>query len=93
MTCRRPAAPPAGLPVPHPLPVAAAGRAATTSGPQLRVIAGADRGTGWPATTPRTSAPARWPPHRVEPPRLAEDVLAPGAVPDHPGSVTEILGR
>jgi hypothetical protein len=24
---------------------------------------------------------------------IAEDVLGPGAVPDQPGSVTEILGR
>ena len=32
-------------------------------------------------------------PHRVEPLDMAEDVLAPGAVPDSPGSVSEILGR
>ena len=31
--------------------------------------------------------------HRVEPEVVSEDVLAPGAVPDLPGSVTEILGR
>jgi peptide/nickel transport system ATP-binding protein len=31
--------------------------------------------------------------HRVEPEAVSEDVLAPGAVPDLPGSVTEILGR
>jgi peptide/nickel transport system ATP-binding protein len=32
-------------------------------------------------------------PHQVEPPAAADDVLGPGVVPEHPGSVTEILGR
>lgn len=32
-------------------------------------------------------------PHRVEPAAVADDVLGPGAVPEQPGSVTEILGR
>jgi peptide/nickel transport system ATP-binding protein len=32
-------------------------------------------------------------PHAVEAVMAGEDVLGPGAVPDLPGSVTEILGR
>ena len=60
--------------------------------PALRVIEGAD---------PRHRVACHWAEdiragrlgaHRVEPP-VVEDVLAPGAVPDLPGSVTEILGR
>ena len=52
-----PAEPAVRLPVPHPLPVAAAGRGATRAAGAAR-RPGTTGGTGWRATTPRRSATA-----------------------------------
>jgi peptide/nickel transport system ATP-binding protein len=61
--------------------------------PQLRVIAGADPGHRVACHYAEDIRFGALAPHQVEPLDMAEDVLAPGAVPDTPGSVTEILGR
>jgi peptide/nickel transport system ATP-binding protein len=61
--------------------------------PQLRVIEGADPAHRVACHYAERIRSGELQPHRVEPADLTEDVLAPGAVPDLPGSVTEILGR
>ncbi len=61
--------------------------------PQLRVIEGADAGHRVACHYAEDIRAGRLPAHSVEPQPLIEDVLGPGAVPESPGSVTEILGR
>jgi peptide/nickel transport system ATP-binding protein len=62
--------------------------------PQLRVIEGAPAGHRVACHWAEDIRSGVLQPHRVEPVAAAEaDVLGPGAVPEHPGSVTEILGR
>jgi peptide/nickel transport system ATP-binding protein len=61
--------------------------------PQLRVVEGADPGHRVACHYAEDIRAGKLLPHRVEPEAVTEDVLAPGAVPDTPGSVTEILGR
>jgi peptide/nickel transport system ATP-binding protein len=62
--------------------------------PQLRVIEGAPAGHRVACHWAEDIRSGVLQPHRVEPVAAAgADVLGPGAVPEHPGSVTEILGR
>jgi peptide/nickel transport system ATP-binding protein len=61
--------------------------------PQLRVIEGVDAGHRVACHYAEDIRAGRLFAHSVEPQPLVEDVLGPGAVPDLPGSVTEILGR
>jgi peptide/nickel transport system ATP-binding protein len=61
--------------------------------PQLRVIEGADAGHRVACHYAEDIRAGRLHAHSVEPLPLVEDVLGPGAVPELPGSVTEILGR
>ena len=61
--------------------------------PELRVVAGADPAHRVACHWAEDIRSGRLSAHRVEPQAVTEDVLAPGAVPDLPGSVTEILGR
>jgi peptide/nickel transport system ATP-binding protein len=58
----------------------------------LRVVEGAVAGHRVACHYAEEIRSGRLQPHEVEP-AAAEDVLGPGAVPDQPGSVTEILGR
>ena len=57
------------------------------------MIEGADAGHRVACHYAEDIRSGRLAPHRVQPEAVSEDVLAPGAVPDLPGSVTEILGR
>ena len=61
--------------------------------PELRVIPGADPAHRVACHYAEDIRSGQLAAHRVEPAAVTEDVLAPGAVPDLPGSVTEILGR
>ncbi len=61
--------------------------------PELRVIPGAPATHRVACHWAEEIRSGALQPHRVEPPAAADDVLGPGAVPEHPGSVTEILGR
>jgi peptide/nickel transport system ATP-binding protein len=61
--------------------------------PELRVVEGAPAGHRVACHWAEDIRSGRLQPHRVEPEAVREDVLAPGAVPELPGSVTEILGR
>jgi peptide/nickel transport system ATP-binding protein len=61
--------------------------------PELRVVAGAPDGHRVACHWAEEIRSGALQPHRVEPPVAADDVLGPGVVPEHPGSVTEILGR
>jgi peptide/nickel transport system ATP-binding protein len=56
------------------------------------VIAGAPAGHRVACHFAEDIRSGRLQPHRVDA-EVVDDVLAPGAVPDLPGSVTEILGR
>jgi peptide/nickel transport system ATP-binding protein len=60
--------------------------------PELRVVEGADAGHRVACHYAEDIRSGRLAAHRVEA-EVVEDVLGPGAVPDLPGSVTEILGR
>jgi peptide/nickel transport system ATP-binding protein len=61
--------------------------------PELRAIPGAPAGHRVACHWAEEIRSGVLQPHRVEPAAAADDVLGPGAVPEHPGSVTEILGR
>jgi peptide/nickel transport system ATP-binding protein len=61
--------------------------------PQLRVIEGAPAGHRVACHWAEDIRRGKLQPHRVDPEAVRDDVLAPGAVPELPGSVTEILGR
>ncbi|HVH23040.1 MAG TPA: ABC transporter ATP-binding protein [Pseudonocardia sp.] len=61
--------------------------------PELRVIPGADPAHRVACHYAEDIRSGQLAAHRVEPAAVTEDVLAPGAVPDLPGSITEILGR
>jgi peptide/nickel transport system ATP-binding protein len=61
--------------------------------PELRVVPGADPAHRVACHYAEDIRSGRLAAHRVELEVVSEDVLAPGAVPDLPGSVTEILGR
>jgi peptide/nickel transport system ATP-binding protein len=61
--------------------------------PQLRVIAGADRGHRVACHYAEEIRNGRLQPRRVEPVAMSDDVLTSGAAPELPGSVTEVLGR
>jgi peptide/nickel transport system ATP-binding protein len=61
--------------------------------PELRVVEGADPGHRVACHYAEDIRSGRLQPHAVEAVMAGEDVLGPGAVPDLPGSVTEILGR
>jgi len=63
-----------------------------TERPQLRVIEGAAEGHRVACHYAEQIRSGRLQPHAVEA-TATDDVLGPGAVPDQPGSVTEILGR
>jgi peptide/nickel transport system ATP-binding protein len=63
-----------------------------TERPQLRVLDGGAPGHRVACHWAEDIRGGALQPHRVEP-SATDDVLAPGAVPDAPGSVTEILGR
>jgi peptide/nickel transport system ATP-binding protein len=58
----------------------------------LRVIPGAPDGHRVACHYAEDIRSGKLQPHRVDP-ESVDAVLAPGAVPDLPGSVTEILGR
>jgi peptide/nickel transport system ATP-binding protein len=60
--------------------------------PQLRVIEGAPAGHRVACHWAEDIRSGALQPHHVDP-EITDDVLAPGAVPELPGSVTEILGR
>jgi oligopeptide/dipeptide ABC transporter, ATP-binding protein, C-terminal domain len=60
--------------------------------PELRVVEGADAGHRVACHYAEDIRSGKLRPHHVEP-EVVDDVLGPGAVPDLPGSVTEILGR
>ncbi len=60
--------------------------------PQLRMIDGAAAGHRVACHYAEDIRSGALQPHSVDP-AAADDVLAPRAMPDHPGSVTEILGR
>ena len=64
-----------------------------TERPELRAIPGAPAGHRVACHWAEEIRGGVLQPHRVESPAAADDVLGPGAVPEHPGSVTEILGR
>ncbi|WP_219414982.1 ABC transporter ATP-binding protein [Pseudonocardia nigra] len=61
--------------------------------PQLRVIEGGTPGHRVSCHWAEDIRSGRLRPHHVDPEAGNDDVLGPGAVPDAPGSVTEILGR
>jgi peptide/nickel transport system ATP-binding protein len=63
-----------------------------TERPELRVIEGAAPGHRVACHWAEQIRSGQLQPHAVEA-TMADDVLGPGAVPDQPGSVTEILGR
>ncbi|MCO1661097.1 ABC transporter ATP-binding protein [Pseudonocardia humida] len=63
-----------------------------TERPELRVVEGTVGGHRVACHYAEQIRSGTLQPHKVEP-AVAEDVLGPGAVPDQPGSVTEILGR
>jgi peptide/nickel transport system ATP-binding protein len=60
--------------------------------PQLRVLAGADAGHRVACHWAEEIRDGRLAPHRVEPDIGTDDVLA-ERPPEHPGSITEVLGR
>jgi peptide/nickel transport system ATP-binding protein len=63
-----------------------------TERPELRVLEGATPGHRVACHYAEQIRSGQLQPHAVEA-TVADDVLGPGAVPDQPGSVTEILGR